>query len=480
MLDAAFQERLEPAVNRFKELYGAGALRILRAPARLNILGEHVDYVSYLPTASLPFGSHEQAMLMLWRPRGDGQVRGASMNAVYEPFAFDLAAGPITSPSWEAWLTDQPMPAVHWRNYVKGACFFAQWQRGRALAHGFDFLIDSTIPPRAGSSSSSALTVLAGAAVRLVNELEFTPAQLADASAQAEWYCGTRGGALDHTAICLAKRGHAVHLSYAGTMTAKNTADMVPLKADRYRWVTFFTHEADKGSHVMLEYNERAAVARLLLPALLADLQAHRPGFNEAWLQAVQELRAGEYENLAECLHELPPAITLAEFARHYPQNFAECERLFPALVNERRHELLKLADRARHHLGEIERVQTAVELLRQPHTAEQLEIAMHKLGRLLNAAHASLRDLYEVSTPEVEQLREVLLADPQVYGARLMGGGFGGNVLALTSAECVPQLIERVQAEFYAPRGRNGWQEGAVLVSTPGAGLTEVLDEQS
>jgi galactokinase len=363
------------------------------------------------------------------------------------------------------------VPAPHWSNYVKGACFFAQWRQGRELRHGYDFLLDSTIPPRAGASSSSALTVLAGAAVRLANEIEFTPAQLARASAQAEWFCGTRGGALDHTAICLAKRGCAVHLSYAD-----ETAEWVPLEVDRYRWVTFFSHEADKSGGVMLEYNERAAVARVLLPALLADLQAHRESFRETWQAAVLALRAGAFGPLADCLAELPPVITLAEFARHYPESFAACARLFPALVQGRRQAPLKLADRARHHLGEIKRVQLAVALLRQCEGADgQLEASMLQLGELLNAAHGSLRELYEVSTPEVEQLREILLADPEVYGARLLGGGFGGNVLALTTAAHAPRLVERVQAEFYAPRNRNGWQEGAVMVSTPGAGLAEL-----
>ena len=273
-----FQQRLALAERCFGALYGAGPCRVLRAPARLNILGEHVDYVSYLPTASLPFGSHEHAMLMLWRPRTDVQVRGASMHSAYAPFTFALTDGPAPPQDWEAFLTSQPAPPPHWGNYVKGACFLAQLLQPRPFTHGFDFLIDSTIPPRAGSSSSSALTVLAGAAVRLANELAYAPAQLAQASAQAEWFCGTRGGAMDHTAICLAQRGQAVHLSYTTDLAA-----LVPLEPEPFRWVTFFSHEADKGGRVMLEYNERAAVARILLPAVLADLRAQRAEFDQAW-----------------------------------------------------------------------------------------------------------------------------------------------------------------------------------------------------
>src|SRR5215813_12518925 len=76
--------------KRFYELFGEGELGVLRAPARINILGEHVDYVSYLPTASLPFGSHEHGMLMAFRANDVGQVRGASMNERFAPFGFAL------------------------------------------------------------------------------------------------------------------------------------------------------------------------------------------------------------------------------------------------------------------------------------------------------------------------------------------------------------------------------------------------------
>jgi galactokinase len=56
-----------------------------------------------------------------------------------------------------------------------------------------------------------------------------------------------------------------------------------------------------------------------------------------------------------------------------------------------------------------------------------------------------------------------------------LIGGGFGGNVLALTTANNVAALLARVQNEYYAPQQRDGMREGAVLVSTPGARLSEI-----
>ncbi|HMJ95411.1 MAG TPA: galactokinase family protein [Thermoleophilaceae bacterium] len=78
---------------------------------------------------------------------------------------------------------------------------------------------------------------------------------------------------------------------------------------------------------------------------------------------------------------------------------------------------------RVRHVISENERVDAAVAALERGKVAE--------LGALLNASHASLRDDYEVSVPEVERAVAVCM-DAGALGARIMGGGFGGSVLAL------------------------------------------------
>jgi galactokinase len=82
-----------------------------------------------------------------------------------------------------------------------------------------------------------------------------------------------------------------------------------------------------------------------------------------------------------------------------------------------------RLARRVRHVLGENERVDGAVRALEAGDPAE--------LGRLLDASHRSLRDDYEVSVPEVERAVEIC-REAGALGARIMGGGFGGSVLAL------------------------------------------------
>jgi galactokinase/CTP:molybdopterin cytidylyltransferase MocA len=478
--------RLTSMCAQFVKLYGEGPVSVLRAPARINILGEHVDYVSYLPTASLPFGSREHNMLMLYRGSASDRVRGASTLKEHPPFSFTLAEGPSLSTSgndeavWLVYLYEHPAGAPHWSNYVKGAVDFARIEFGAQVRRGFDFVVDSGIPAGGGASSSSALVVLASAAVREVNKISYAPMGLARDAARAEWYVGTRGGAMDHITICLAKRDHAVLISYLDQQ-----ARQVALPGRQFRWITFFSQPADKGRDVMIEYNERAAVSRIVLPALIEGWKTKQPVRYAQWLSAIRSLETGATAALDEIetlLGDLPRTLTLNEIGRDYPEAFAACARSFPILVAERAEHQLQVRSRALHHIGEVRRVKTAAQVLQnlsRPHSSgdpgQEVDAAMRLLGALLDQSHASLRDLYEVSTPDVERLIEIIRTVPGVYGAHLMGGGFGGNVLALITHEHAGSLIERVQAEYYELQNRHGISEGSVMISTPGEGLAPI-----
>jgi len=99
---------------------------------------------------------------------------------------------------------------------------------------------------------------------------------------------------------------------------------------------------------------------------------------------------------------------------------------------------------RVRHVVTENQRVLDAVAAMRAGDAAG--------LGRLFDASHASQRDDYECSAPEVDQLVAVAQADPAVLGARLTGGGFGGSIVALVRAGAGPAVAARV-ADTYSDR---------------------------
>jgi galactokinase len=483
--DSNFQRtaaRLTTLSNLFFDHYGDGPVSILRAPARINVLGEHIDYVSYLPTASLTFGSRERDALMMYRRSSGPTVRCLSSSARYEPSAFsirDAAIHPFEreiESEWLEFLFAHGTPKPHWHNYVQGAVTFARGKFGEEVLSGFDFALDSNIPAGGGASSSSALVVLGGAAIRDINGIPWSPAELAKDSSMAEWFVGTRGGSMDHTTICLAQPAKAVLINYAGGKTGS-----VALPDEPFEWITFFSEPADKGREVMIEYNERAAVSRLLIPALIESWKLEVPDRYRGWRE-IKQLLANSSVNAFDAaltlLSQLPETISIETLRTQYPATFSELERSFPALLKETSRWPLMIRIRALHHIGEVKRVALATDTLQAIQDDENSDhtfSAMKRIGKLLDDSHSSLRDLYEVSAPEVEDLIGVIRDDAHVLGARLMGGGFGGNVLALTTRDQTQSLIQRVQEHYYSPRDRSGVREGSVMVSTAGPGLAHL-----
>jgi galactokinase len=119
---------------------------------------------------------------------------------------------------------------------------------------------------------------------------------------------------------------------------------------------------------------------------------------------------------------------------------------------------------RCRYITSEVERTQRAVVALRAGDHAT--------MGRLLLETHAGLRDDYEVSCPEVDFLVECAVADPQVAGARIMGGGFGGCSINLVHKEAAQDFATRTLAAYAERFGITGEQyqvrltEGTSVIS--------------
>jgi galactokinase len=151
--------------------------------------------------------------------------------------------------------------------------------------------------------------------------------------------------------------------------------------------------------------------------------------------------------------------------ASGYNQRRSECEAAArqlgkPSLREVRRPEELEvlpdlLRRRARHVFTENARVLRA---------AEAIDAA--GFGQLMNASHASLRDDYEVSTAQLDQLVDLLQAHPGVHGARLTGAGFGGACVALCRTGTERQVAEEVLAAY-----RAAGNEGRQLVPAAGDG---------
>jgi galactokinase len=429
--------RYAQALAAFRTAFGPGEVYTFRAPGRVNLIGEHTDYNhGYVLPVAL-----DRDILLLARRRTDSTVRLCNLEAGYAPLAF--RAAPDIPPAMRG----------DWGNYARAAAQALVRRAGPDLA-GLDGLVVGGAPygvPRgAGLSSSSALTVVVAVALAHFNGQALGPdagdvahpaataagaaverAAFAFFCSQAEWYVGTRGGIMDHFAALVSRRDQALFLDCRPDAAGRYATEHLPLP-DGYRLLVVDSgvhHENARG-----QFNERVACCRAGV-GLLQKHYAGRPGATGgiSHLRDLQDVPWRELEAL------LPEEITPRELRRQA----VELGDL-PGLDDGAR---LHVRARCRHVWSENRRVLAAAAALRAKDVAT--------LGELLNEAHASARDDYEISCPEVESLVRAAHETEGVAGARLTGAGWGGCMVALVHTSVVAAFEEHVRRCYAAETGR-------------------------
>ena len=306
---------------------------------------------------------------------------------------------------------DRPHPPRRgiWLDYVEGVAQSLE-SRGIKLS-GADLLIASDVPAGAGLSSSAALEISVGLALARVSGREVDGVTLALAGQQAEHtYVGTLCGIMDQFVAALARERHALLIDCRSL-----EAEPVPLDTTEAAFVVSDTrvkHELSSS-----EYNVRRAEC-----ARGVELLQER-------LPAVTQLRD----------------VSVADFHTHAD--------VLPDPILRR----------CRHIVTENERTLAAARALRAGDLAE--------MGRLMYESHYSLRDDYEVSSPELDVLVELARGLPGVLGARMTGGGFGGSTVSLVRRESLEEFGRALSEGYERETGRRP----AILVSEAGAGAGEV-----
>ena len=404
--------RYQTAMEAFRHHFGnQGEITIFRAPGRVNLIGEHTDYNhGFVLPAAL-----DKDVLLLVRPRRDQQIHLINLESDFPPVAFPISAAIPTA------------PAGDWSNYARGAAQTITQQMGRPPV-GFDGLIVAPppygVPRGAGLSSSSALTVVVAVALAYLADWQPSAVQLAQLCSDAEWYVGTRGGIMDQFIALLGRRDHALFLDCRPAANGDYSYEPIPLPTD-YRLLV-----VDSGVHhrnVRGEFNQRVAACR----AGVGLLRTSYPQITH-----LRDLHEIDWHTLEPALPETISANTL----RDQGVDLGEIPGLDTAA-------LLKVRACCRHVWSENHRVQQAVQAMHNSDIAT--------LGSLLNAAHASARDDYNISCPEVEVLVESACEVDGVAGARLTGAGWGGCIVALVHETAVAAFQTHVEQRYHQRTGR-------------------------
>jgi galactokinase len=262
--------------------------------------------------------------------------------------------------------------------------------------------IDSDLPVGAGLSSSAALECATALALTGLASADVPRADLVTIARRAEnEFVGVPTGVMDQSASLRCQAGHALLLDCRSLEVAQVPFD-----------------PASAGAGLLL-INTRARHA-------LSD---------------------GEYgRRRAECEEA---ARLLGVPSLRFVADPADVERLDDPVLRRR----------ARHVVADDQRVLEVVDLLRSCADVD----AYAEIGRLLTQAHVSLRDDFEVSWPEADAAVEAAVA-AGAAGARMIGGGFGGSVLALVPSAAADAVRDAITSVF----AEHGWTAPEFVAASP------------
>ena len=292
----------------------------------------------------------------------------------------------------------------HWSAYAAGV-LWAIHRAGEPLC-GLDLVLVGDLPVGAGLSSSAAVEMAVARAACAVAGIAWEPIRMARFAWEAEReFVGVPCGIMDQMASAASHAGCAMLLD-CRSLDVRNVA--LPAEA-----IVLIMDSGVRRTLASSAYGERRAECLRAVDAirtLAPDVVA---------LRDVDE----------ELLARAEPRMDLTAFRR------------------------------ARHFVFENVRPQEMADAL----ASGDLEAA----GRVMNASHVSLRDLYDVSSPELDALVEAAQRRRGCYGARMTGAGFGGCAIALVTRSEANAVKRDVEHEYRLKTGR----EAACFVSTATAG---------
>jgi galactokinase len=369
----------ETIITNFQECFGEAPAHVVRAPGRVNLLGEHVDYNDgfVLPIAI------DREVWLAFSPSDTDQttLRAVDMS---ENASFMLQTLPAKTDT-----SGRDLPV--WALYPAGV-MWALKEAGLATP-AIKGAYTSNVPQGSGLSSSAAVEMAFVLAWQTLGGWKRPPMERALLGQKAEnQYVGVNCGIMDQFASACGEKDRLLHLDCRSlewhTLPLPNDIAIVIADTKMRRTLT-------SG-----EYNKRRADCEEAVRILSETL----PG--------IKSLRD----------------VSVDAFNQH-------ASRL-PARVEKR----------ARHVVEEIERSARAIPLLKEGN--------MEEFGKLINQCHASLRDLYEVSIPELDTMARVAQSLPGCYGARLTGAGFGGCTVNLVARESVDVFSKALAAGYEEETG--------------------------
>jgi galactokinase len=368
-MSAAMRE----VTDLYRRAFSAEPAVVAAAPGRVEVLGNHTDYnEGFVLSCAI-----DRRITVAVGPSPDGST-------------FELVSTHYPKPVRLSEL--KPGSSPKWVNYPLGVAAVIR-QRGLTCPP-FRIAVHGDVPLGAGLSSSAALEVSTGIALRELFGLALSDQDVARIGQKAEnTFAGAQCGLLDQFSSLFGKENHLLFTDF-------RTLEHKAIAVGNPDLLLVLTISGVTHSLAECPYNERRQECK----AAADYFSAQRPEARTLRDVSMSELLAAE-----------------GKFDR-------------------------TAFRRARHVVGEDERVLAGIELLGRGDLAG--------FGALLFKSHESSRDHFQNSCPELDKLVAIASSVRGVYGSRLTGGGFGGATLTLLPASAHKAFQEAVGQGYHTPRG--------------------------
>lgn len=516
------QARFDTVIQMFKHCFHSTQQPqfVARAPGRVNLIGEHIDYSGYgvLPMAldvdsmvvcSVQYEQQQQ------QQHGEEEAPSSSVVELKVHVAnVDDLKFPEKTHCYSLVLSSSAdqMDSVttvgqyvtidkenhHWSNYVlsgvRGALTRVQLSelmqrfdtatkadgQRRRIAHIY-LMVSGTVPMGSGLSSSSALVcscTLATCALFGAND-RITKQEFGQLAADSERFgMNVQIGGMDQAISFLGEKNRAQYITFEPVLNHQS----VTLPSHVSFVVSNTLVGAHKNESAAHNYNRRviecrlatALLAKHLLKTVLSEYHTLH------WLQ--ENLSPTDDSSLSAMIGYCQQHLTSDEYSLQDVANELNLgsvdevrERYFGSIVlaNE---QCFKLRQRSVHVFSEAKRVLDAVSLLSNLETAsdETQATAAQQFGQLMNESHQSCKDLFECSCTELDELTSFARSRNGCLGSRLTGAGWGGCCVSLVRHSDLRQFLDDVWQFYYeGDRGHASdvIREQVLFSSSPSSG---------
>jgi len=463
---AVIEERLNSSIELVKQFIktydGEKNILLTRAPARVNLMGRHIDHQGgFINTVAI-----NKEILIAASSRNDSFIRVHNIHNKQFP-SFEINPNEIfdvTSYSdWKSFVKSKEVLNFNnykngdWSFYILAVFYRLQLYLSDKKLKGLDCFVSGNIPVGSGLSSSSAIGVAFAKALLELNNIDISDKLLIELTGESELFLGFHGGKGDQAAIISAKKGIVTKIGFYPFHIANNT--QFP---DELELIIAYSGTSAKKSGPEKEiFNQRVACYKLAFRKLQ---KIWAPALEAQHIRDLTPERLKLTTNIIiQGLYKLPNRPSRTEITEFFDdEEKPYIKDIFQSHNDPGEYNLIGtilfgisecVRSESFHQILEQKDFDKMSKLISVSHNGDRLQNKDQITDITKNEEPLThISGYYGCSTENIDQMVDIANNVPGTIGAQLAGAGMGGNIVVLVKAEAVENVVTALNDKYYVP----------------------------